>query len=165
MLVVVLELLCDLCPDVGELLLGILVGVVGEHINIDPVLMVYVQDNEHVAVDCEIHRGLDVIHPGIIDQIHFGRFIPFEMLIPGGRDTDGVEAAVLDGLEQFSGRLRITPCLCKFAGCRGAAELVRGAVQRVAQVPADGHLGYDTLRILTGERCRMDISERQRAHP
>ena len=149
MLVVILKVGGDLCPHLLQTL-GHLVISVREIGTIDPFLVVQVQNDMHALIVGIVHNFLNTLHPLLIDGVN--RLAVFigscgDVLIPRGRNSNGVEPLCLDSIDQF---------LCDF-GIAPAGFTVSGGVQRVTNVPADGHVFCDVLSrhsSLSGTGCR-----------
>ena len=94
-LVIILELLIDLSPDLQELGLDIIISV-HEVTSVDPVLVVNVEDDVHIVLDTVVNDFLNTSHPLGIDVI-----VLVQMLEPCGRNADCVEALSLQSIEEL----------------------------------------------------------------
>ena len=109
----------------------------------------HIDDAIHALVQHIVHHFFHASHPGLVDIV-----VTVKMLIPGYRNTYGIETCVLENLEEFRRSHRLPP-----------ASLVNGSlfpcqsrvtcIQRVSQVPANLHIGHSL-------RSRFEIGGKNR---
>ncbi len=126
LLVIVLEVGCDLLPQVGEL------ALCG---SIEPAcLVVGVDDAVQAVIQTVIHNGLN---PGkICVHVH----LALHCLVPGHRDPDGLEASLLDLLDHGLGGKGIAPGSFDLLRREGTRVPGVGGAEGITQVPAKTHV-------------------------
>ena len=148
MLVIVLEVGCNLSPqlfkgtDLGGILFPVFI-VVGVDYGIHAIVyavVYYFLDSCQICVSDRAVKGCHICRAGSTSHIP-----------PGDRNTNGIEAGLLDFLDHAFGCDNIAPG--SFNVCRGRiAGPGIGAVQRITQVPAQAHI-FDLLN--RGHACRI----------
>ena len=69
-LVILLELVCNLCPELCHLLFGSFIGLVALCAAADVVILVVVvrvEDNVHIVLICVVNDFLDTLHPLLVN--------------------------------------------------------------------------------------------------
>ena len=137
-LVVVLECCGYLLPDSGELGFCVAVGVVVELSDVDPILVVDVEDNVHIVLDAVVNDFLDARHPSAVDVV-----AAVEVRVPCGGDSYRIEALFLDRVYHRLSGLGLSP-----AHLRVDARVAVAAcsVEGIAEIPAYFHLARDIER-------------------
>ena len=135
MLVIVLEAGGNLCPQ-----LGIAVelqrrtgdnpcGIVGSGV------VVHIEDAIHALVDDIVHNLLHAVHPSLVNVA-----LVIHVLVPGHGNADALETFLLESLHQVGVGDGLAPCGLISVGLLMVTNPVTVAVERIAQVPAGGHV-------------------------
>ena len=136
LLVVVLELLGYLLPQIFVVRLDI---IVGRRAGMQPLftvagIVMHVNDTVHTVVYHIVNHFFHTIHPCIL---HLTVLVHF--LIPGHWHTDSAKTSLLHHLQEFGLRHGLSPArFMLFCGGPGFRRIC--SIQRVTQVPAHAHV-------------------------